>query len=171
MGALMQWAYALGRSLMAWGKWLETSPWGYPVRTSLWLYPFIQLIHFTGLSMWIGTNLAVDLRLMGVGRKRQTAAELSEQLWAWNWIGFAVVVTGGFLLFSSNATTFLVNAAFLTKLVYLVPAALIWHIVVQAKTPRWGSKPETPGAAKVAGAVEVCLWLAVVTAATLIPAQ
>ena len=54
----------MGGLLMAWAKWLETSPWGFPVRTSLWLYPFIQLIHFGGLSLWIGTSAAVDLRLM-----------------------------------------------------------------------------------------------------------
>jgi hypothetical protein len=169
MGVLMEWARALAGSLAGMGQWLEASPWGYSARTSTWLYPFVQLIHFTGLSLWIGTNIAVDMRLMGIGRKRRTAAELSAAVFAWNWIGFAIVVTGGFLLFSSNAASFLVNPAFLAKLVYLVPIALVWHIIVQAKTPRWGSKPETSAGAKFAGAVELCLWLSVVTAATLIP--
>jgi hypothetical protein len=73
------------------------------------------------------------------------------------------------LLFSSSATTFLVNAAFLTKLVYLVPTALFWHIIVQIKTPRWGRNEVTPLPAKLAGALEICLWLGVVTAAVLIP--
>jgi Family of unknown function (DUF6644) len=155
--------------LMTWAKWLETSPWGYPVRTSLWLYPFIQLIHFSGLSLWIGTSVAMDLRLMGVGSRRQTAAQLHGQLFAWNWIGFGVVVLGGFLLFSASATTFLENAAFLVKLEYLVPLALIWHIFVQIQTPNWGQRDSTPVPAKLAGALEICLWLGVVTAAVLIP--
>jgi hypothetical protein len=156
--------------LMSWAKWLESSPWGYPVRTSLWLYPFIQLIHFSGLSLWIGTSLAVDMRLIGIGRKRQTAAQLQQQLFAWNWIGFAIVVLGGFLLFSGAATTFLKNAAFLVKLTYLVPLALIWHILVQVKTPKWGQQDSTPLPAKLAGALEICLWLGVAMAAVLIPA-
>lgn len=155
---------------MSWAKWLESSPWGYPVRTSLWLYPFIQLIHFSGLSLWIGTSLAVDMRLIGIGRKRQTAAQLQQQLFAWNWIGFAIVVLGGFLLFSGAATTFLKNAAFLVKLTYLVPLALIWHILVQVKTPKWGQQDSTPLPAKLAGALEICLWLGVAMAAVLIPA-
>lgn len=155
--------------LISWAQWLETSPWGYPVRTSQWLYPFIQLIHFSGLSLWIGTSVALDMRLMGVGRRRQTAAELYEQMFVWNWIGFAVVVLGGFLLFSASATTFLHNAAFLVKLEYLVPLALIWHIMVQVKTTGWGQSDSTPIVAKLAGALEVCLWLSVVTAAVLIP--
>jgi hypothetical protein len=156
--------------LMSWAQWLETSPWGYPVRTSLWLYPFIQLLHFTGLSLWIGTSLAVDLRLMGVGRKRQSAAQLQEQLLAWNWIGFAVVFLGGFLLFSASATTFLENTAFIWKLVHFLPVALLLHIIVQVKTPQWGREEGTPGLAKLAGGLEICLWLAVAMAAVLIPA-
>ena len=155
--------------LIGWAQWLEGSPWGYPVRTSQWLYPFIQLIHFFGLSLWIGTSIAMDMRLIGVGRRRQTATQLHEQLFAWNWIGFALVVLGGFLLFSAAATTFLHNAVFLVKLEYLVPLGLLWHIVVQVKTPDWGRSDSTPIPAKLSGALEICLWLGVVTAAVLIP--
>jgi hypothetical protein len=117
--------------LMSFAKWLEGTPWGTGVRTSLWAYPFTQLIHFTGLSIWIGTNLALDLRLIGVGKNRETAAELRDDLFAWNWIGFCVVLLGGFLLFSSTASTFLVNVAFRWKLGVFVPLALLWHIIVQ----------------------------------------
>lgn len=159
----------MGGALMAWAKWLETSPWGFPVRTSLWLYPFIQLIHFGGLSLWIGTSAAVDLRLIGLGRRRQTAAQLSDQMFAWNWIGFAIMLLGGFLLFSATATTFLENAAFLVKLTYLVPMALAWHIVIQRKARTWGQTEQAPALAKLAGLVELLLWLSVVTAAVLIP--
>ena len=38
-------------------------------------YPFIQLTHFTGLSMWLGTTMALDFRLLGAGKKFQTATE------------------------------------------------------------------------------------------------
>jgi hypothetical protein len=168
-GLLMEWATRLGGVLMPFAQWLETTPWAIPVRTSLWLYPVVQLIHFGGLSMWLGTSVAVDLRLMGVGSRRQTAAQLNEQLFAWNWIGFAIVLIGGFLLFSSAATTFLINLAFLAKLAYLVPSALIWHIIVQLKTRTWGKNPDTPVPAKLAGVLELALWLGVVTAAVLIP--
>jgi len=159
----------MGGLLMAWAQWLETTPWGYPVRTSLWLYPFIQLIHFGGLSLWIGTSAAVDLRLIGWGRRRQTAARLSDQLFAWNWIGFAIMLLGGFLLFSAAATTFLENAAFIVKLAYLVPIALVWHVIVQRKARTWGQSEETPASAKLAGLLELALWVSVVTAAVLIP--
>jgi hypothetical protein len=50
-----------------------------------------------------------------------------------------------------------------------VPLALIWHIVVQQKTRTWGQTSDTPTAAKLAGLVELLLWISVVTAAVEIP--
>jgi hypothetical protein len=155
--------------LEAFAKWLEGTPWGTGVRTSLWAYPFTQLVHFTGLSIWLGTNLALDLRLLGLGKKRETAAQLRDDLFAWNWIGFCIVVLGGFLLFSSTATTFLVNPAFRLKLGIFVPLALIWHIIVQRKARTWGVTQDTPAIAKFSGFAEIGLWICVIWQAVQIP--
>jgi Family of unknown function (DUF6644) len=155
--------------LMSMAKWLEGTPWGTGVRTSLWAYPFTQLIHFTGLSIWMGTNLALDLRLIGWGKHRETAAQLADDLFAWNWIGFFVVVLGGFLLFSSTASTFLVNVAFQWKLGIFLPLALVWHIVVQNKARTWGQTSETPLIAKLSGFAEILIWICVIAAAVEIP--
>jgi uncharacterized protein DUF6644 len=156
-------------SLVAFCKWLESTWWGTDVRTSLWVYPFVQLTHFSGLSLWLGTNIAVDLRLLGAGNKRQTATQLSDALFVWNWIGFCIVVLGGFLLFSATGSTYVANPAFQVKLGILVPLAIIWHIVVQQKTRTWGQTSDTPTVAKLAGLVELLLWISVVTAAVEIP--
>jgi len=155
--------------LVSFAKWLESTPWGSMVRSSLWAYPFTQLIHFTGLSIWIGTNLALDLRLLGIGKNRETAAELRDDIFVWNWIGFCIVLLGGFLLFSSTATTFIVNVAFRWKLGVLVPLALLWHIVVQSKSRVWGQTSDTPMIAKISGLTEILLWISVITAAVEIP--
>jgi len=155
--------------LVAIAKWLESTPWGVMTRESLWAYPFVQLTHFTGLSLWLGTNFALDLRLLGIGNRRATAAEVSRQLFAWNWIGFCIVVAGGFMLFSGIATSFIGNIAFLWKLGFFVPVALLWHIFVQRKARDWGQTRETPGFAKFAAVTEILLWICVITAAVEIP--
>src|SRR5262245_10403077 len=131
-------------SLLAFANWLEASPWGSGVRYSLWAYPFTQLIHFTGLSIWVGTNFALDLRLMGIGRQRATAAETAQDLFAWNWVGASIVLLGGFLLFSANAAAYVQNPAFQWKLSLFVPLGLIWHIIVQRKARTWGRTTQTP---------------------------
>jgi hypothetical protein len=150
-------------------NWLQNTSIALAVAGSTWAYPFVQLTHFTGLSLWLGTNFALDLHLMGFGRRTQTSAQFLKALIIWNWIGFCILVTGGVLLFSTAATTFVVNPAFEVKVGALLPAALIWHIIVQVKTQAWGREPEVPKVAKIAGGVELLMWLCVATAATAIP--
>ena len=155
--------------LMAFAKWLESTSWAVYISGSDWAYPYVQWTHFSGLSLWLATSLVVDLRLLGVGRKRQSAAELSHSMFLWNWIGFAVALTGGFMLFASSATGYVPNPAFLVKLGILIPLALVLHIVIQQKARAWSEPPATPVIARLAGLIELLLWLSVVIAALCIP--
>ena len=153
----------------AFAVWLEHTPWGVMTRESEWAYPYVQLIHFTGLSIWLGTNFALDLCLLGIGYRKTTAAEIAQALFVWNWIGFCIVLTGGFMLFSGIATLFVVNVAFQWKLGLFVPLALLWHIGVQRRARDWGKTVDVPPLAKVAAATEILLWICVVAAAVEIP--
>ena len=156
-------------SLANFGHWLQNTPLALAIAGSDWAYPFVQATHFTGLSLWIGTSVTVDLSLLGAGKKSLTSLQLSEALFRWNWIGFAIAVLGGALLFSVSAQAYLANLAFLTKLGLLIPLGLTLHVVVQKKAPAWEKAPETPLAAKLAGGAELLLWFSVATAAVLIP--
>ena len=151
-------------AVMASCRWLENTPWGVTIRGSSWLYPVVLWVHFVGLSMWLGTALAIDLRLMGIGAKRQTAVELSQGLFAWNWIGFGIAFAGGFLLLSVEATTYVMNIGFLLKLAVLTPLALIWHVMVQRKVQVWSETERTSAFGKWAGVIESVLWVSVVAA-------
>ena len=93
-------------SLVSFGHWLQNRPFALSIAGSDWAYPFVQATHFTGLSLWVGTNVAVDLSLLGVGKKSSTPLQLSSVLFLWNWIGFGIAVIGGFLLFSVSAETY-----------------------------------------------------------------
>jgi hypothetical protein len=150
-------------------QWLQNTGWALNISGSTWSYPYVQMIHFTGLSLWVGTNIAVDLHLLGIGSKRLTSAELNNALLAWNWTGLAIAVTGGFMLFATAATSFIINPAFELKLGLLVPLGIILHIVVQQKTKIWGQTKDTPGMAKFMGGLELLWWFGVATAAASIP--
>lgn len=156
-------------SLVIFGNSLQNRSFALAIAGSDWAYPLVQASHFTGLSIWIGTIVAVDVRLLGVGKKSAPQLQLSDALFIWNWIGFCIAVSGGFLLFSVSAETYLTNVAFLTKLGLLIPMGLVLHVVIQRKAPGWEKAPETPPVAKVAGLTELLLWLCVATAAVLIP--
>src|ERR1700732_3695594 len=159
----------MGGLLVSFGHWLQNRPFALSIAGSDWAYPIVQATHFTGLSLWGGTIVVVDLNLLGIGRRSSTSFQLSDALFIWNWIGFAIAVTGGFLLFSVSAETYLTNIAFLTKLGLLIPLGLVLHIVIQQKAPLWEKASETPFVAKIAGLIELLVWLSVATAAVLIP--
>jgi len=127
------------------------------------MYPLALWVHFVGLSVWLATSLAVDLRLMGVGSRRHDAVELSTGLFAWNWIGFTVAFVGGFLLLSAEATTYAANTGFRLKLIVLTPAALLWHVMVQKKAPVWTETARTSAIGRWAGLIEFLLWISVVS--------
>jgi hypothetical protein len=154
---------------MAFARWIQSTSWALYISGSTWIYPFVQATHFTGLSLWFGTNLALDLRLLGIGAKRRTAAELSDALFGWNWTGFCIAIFGGFLLFSSAATKYIPNPAFEIKLGILVPLGILVHIFVQRKALSWGATADTPAVAKLMGLLELLIWFSVITAAVSIP--
>jgi hypothetical protein len=154
---------------MAFAKWLQGTWWAQDISSSVWAYPWVQMTHYSGLSLWVGTNLALDLRLLGIGKKRQTAAQLSDALFAWNWIGFGIAVCGGFMLFASAATKYIPNPMFEIKLGILVPLGIVLHIINQLKARTWGQTAETPAVAKLSGLIEFLIWFAVITAAISIP--
>jgi hypothetical protein len=154
---------------ISFGHWLQNTPLALAIAGSDWAYPFVQATHFTGLSLWVGTSVAVDLSLIASRKNSSSPLQLSEALFIWNWIGFAIAVTGGFLLFSVSAETYLANMAFQTKLGVLIPLGLVLHIYVQQKAPGWEKSSAPPPVARFAGFAELLLWFCVATAAVLIP--
>src|ERR1700716_1003485 len=79
--------------------------------TAQYAYPFIQWTHLTGLSLWIRTRPALCVRLVGAGKRFQAAAQLSDDLFTWNWLGLGIAVLGGFTLFATAAVGYIRNPA------------------------------------------------------------
>ena len=154
--------------LVNFSNWLQNSSLGLWVSGTIWGYPYVQMVHFLGLSLWVGTIAMIDLRLLGLVGRRHTASQLAEQLNPLTWTGLGIAVTGGILLFSGIAGTYVYNPAFLVK-IPLVLVGIGYHIVIQKNVRKWGQAPATPLAAKVAGLMELLLWMGVVFAATEIP--
>ncbi len=154
--------------LLNFGNWLQNTAVGLWVSGTIWGYPYVQLTHFFGLSLWVGTIVIVDLRLLGLVGGRQTASQLAEQLSPLKWTGLGIAATGGVLLFSGIAGTYIQNPAFLTKLPLLL-LGIAYHVVIQRKMHKWCESMGTPPLAKVAGVAELALWICVIFAATEIP--
>jgi hypothetical protein len=145
-------------------EWLGTSPWANAVNGPEWAFPLIQSIHFIGFALSIGTIAIVDLRLLGLGMRRHTAAELAADLNRWTLAGFTVMLLTGPLMFSADAVTYHNNPSFQFKMNCLT-IALLFHFTIHRKATRLQTSPSI---AKMAGAISLVLWTAVIAGGRMI---
>jgi len=145
-------------------RWLVNSPWSHFMNSYEWVFPAVQSLHFIGFAMSIGTIAIVDLRLLGLGMRRQGPAELAADLAPWTHVGIAVMLTTGPLMFSTDAVAYHFNPSFQFKMACLM-LALLFHFTLHRRAVR----PDVPPiAAKLAAATSLLLWTAVVAGGRMI---
>ena len=157
-------------SLLAFGDWLETSPMAYAVVEWDLLSDFCWVGHFFGFFLVVGTSVAVDVRLLGLGARRQTASELAEQLFPWTWIGLGLAVLTGFLYLTPSAWIFFRSSFFFIKLLLTFLAAG-FVLLIQWNVRKWDQQAALPPLAKVAAVISLLLWISVLIAGTHVPVQ
>ena len=123
-----------------------------------WAFPIVESLHFMGLALSIGTIAIVDLRLLGMGMRHQTASQLAADLDPWTRSGLAVMLITGPLMFSADAIVYHNNPAFQFKMTCLF-LALLFHFTIHRKVTR---SDVPPVAARLAGGLSLALWTAVV---------
>src|SRR5688500_19551665 len=83
--------------------WLERSSIGAAVRMTPLLYPMLESLHILGIALLVGPALAVDLRLLGVGRGILPVSVVARYLLPLSHAGFGLVAATGATLFASIA--------------------------------------------------------------------
>src|SRR5438046_10409713 len=111
------------------------------MRSSPALYPAVEILHILGFVVLVGWMLALDLRLLGLGRAIpiQPMARLLLPL---SRFGFLLAISMGFLLFSADASHVVRNPVFQAKLL-LIALALVTVVIAHAgpwgRIALWGS--------------------------------
>lgn len=144
--------------------WLTASPWANAMNGPEWAFPVVQSIHFMGFALSIGTIAIVDLRLLGLTLRRQSAEQLAADLAPWTLAGIVVMLITGFLMFSADAVRYHVNPSFQFKMTCLM-LALAFNFTIHRRATRTGFPP---GAAKLAASLSLLLWTAVVAGGRMI---
>ena len=110
---------------MAFLTWLEASAVSTWVNSSdsVFAYPMVLLVHTIGLTLLVGINLAVNLRVIGFAP--QSPADDLKKLFPVMWTGLALSVVSGALLLTAKATTMGVNPAFYVKMTCIAVAIAI----------------------------------------------
>ncbi len=134
---------------MAWVQWISHS-W--------WLYPAISVLHYFTIFWVVGTIALVDLRILGLAGRGQTATEWTEQLAPWTWTAMTICLVTGFLMFATGAGEFIFSVPFLGKLAATV-VAIVLAVVVHRGVPEWDRAPAMPASAKILAALCLVVWL------------
>ena len=144
---------------------IEYSQLGITIAESTWMFPTLETIHVIALTTVLGMIAIVDLRLVGVSSRALAVTKLSKDTLPWVWGAFILAAITGSLLFISKATSYVVNPYFLWKLVMLSLAGMnmmYFHFFTYRTVEHWDLDPSVPIGAKVAGALSLVFWLAVV---------
>ena len=144
-------------SLLAFFQWCEQSAIGDAIRRSAWLFPVIEAIHLLGLGLIGGAVLVVDLRLLGLGLRRQSVAQLARDAQPWLIGSLLLMITTGTLLFLSEAIKCYYHPAFWMKMTSLF-LAIVFTFTVQRKVTTADEARMSPLWSKVVAVVSVMLW-------------
>ena len=129
-------------------------------------YPLVLFLHTLGLSVLVGLNLALDLRILGFAPEVPLRA--LARAFPLMWTGFALNAATGVLLFASDARRHFANPAFFVKL-GCVALALIFLTLLRNNvfrgTPGDQSSAQTRG--KILATVSLTAWFVALAAGRL----
>jgi hypothetical protein len=108
---------------------LESSALGVWIRESEWGYPIVLICHTLGMACLVGVVTVFAMRLAFA--KSATALDWFDTLFRIAWLGFAINLTSGLVLFSGSPQRFIANAAFQAKLAALALGAVLLWLLAQ----------------------------------------
>ena len=148
--------------------WLQYSRPLIAMRSSSWIFPVIASIHLMGLALLGGAVLVVDLRLLGLGLRRQPVAQIARDAERWLFVSLAVLLpTGGLQFMCFAATKYYYLTAFWVKMAAL-SLALVFTFAVRRQVIMADETLTRPVLNKFVAVVSLSLWSTVAVAGRLI---
>jgi hypothetical protein len=139
---------------------LAHSPLGHAMQASQWDFAIVEMVHLLALAVLGGSVLIVDLRLLGVILKRESARDIGRDIGRLLLGSLTVMVLSGIALLSEEAGKCFYSPAFRCKMALLAAAILFYFTLHRKALLRTGSgKPNIW--ARAAAVVSLLLWLGV----------
>jgi hypothetical protein len=152
-------------------EWLASTEWSIALHESVYMYPLVESVHVLTLTVFLGSAVMLDLRLLGLTLRNVEVEEVVghlEPLAVW---GFLVMVTSGAMLFYAIPVRSFQNVFFRAKMIFLILAGLnawIFHSGIYRSVGKWNLDRIPPKRARAAGLVSLVLWAFIVIAGRMI---
>ncbi len=146
---MLSWFIALGHSGL--GQYMQASRWGFAL---------VEAVHLLGLAMLGGVVLLVDLRLLGLVLKGESARTISRGLSKALLTSLMIMLVTGVALVSEEALKCYHSPAFRWKMILLAAALLFYFTLHRAALLRT-EKHDADVWSRVAAIISLTLWLGV----------
>jgi hypothetical protein len=146
--------------LFEFAQWSEATGLGKMIRNSQYAFPIVEFFHLAALAIIGGAILVVDLRLLGLGLKKTSVAQLAKDAQPWVTGSLIVMLLSGIALYSSEATKCYQSPAFWIKMISLA-LAMMFTYTVRRRTAAADEQGISPIANKSVGLVSLALWFTV----------
>lgn len=146
-------------------QWINGTNLATSIRESELVYPIIETIHVLAIALLAGTVAIVDLRLLGIVLKQERVSRIAGQVLPLTWVGFVAMFVSGALLFIAQASKSYANPAFRIKMLLLVLVGLnplVFHSTIYRSVGAWDGAATTPGRARLAAVLSICLWSGII---------
>jgi hypothetical protein len=141
------------------------------INTTRGAFAVVEALHVIAISTVFGTIAIVDLRLLGLPNTLRPFTEVAGETLRWTWAAFGLAVATGSLLVVTNPNFYFGNFEFRTKMLLQVLAGInmaVFELRTVKTVTLWDTSKTPPAAARIAGALSLLLWLAVIAFGRLI---
>jgi hypothetical protein len=147
-------------SLLPFFQWCEASALGQTIRDSQWMFPVIESVHLIGLAAIGGAVLVLDLRMLGIGIRHRSVAEVAREVQPWLVASLLVMIVTGVSLFLSEAIKCYYSQAFWVKMTAL-PVAAMFAFTVRRRVAAADDGRFPPIVRAAVALISLTLWFTV----------
>jgi hypothetical protein len=142
----------------AFTEWFLGSP-------SVWAYPTVLTLHTIGMAILVGASFVINLRVLQVSGL--IPLHRLRPLYRFIWIGLAINLASGLVLFVTEAADRVVDPVFYVKMASIA-VALVLVVVVKRRAIDPPASPQVAsGPARSLAAVSLTLWTTAIVAGRL----
>jgi hypothetical protein len=117
-----------------------------------------QVIHVMGFILLLASLVLISLRLLGLSFKQQTVPQVAKEATRLIWVGLAMAVATGVLMFIGSPRHYFYNPAFDVKMLLLLLAVIVQALLFGQVA---ASETQKPWLARTAVALSLVFWFAV----------
>ena len=132
---------------------------------SIWTYPTVLMLHAAGMAVLVGASFVLNLRVLQVAGA--IPLHRLRPLYRFVWIGFAINLTSGLVLFVTEAADRVVDPVFYVKMGSIV-LALAFGVAVKRRAIDAADAPQVATRqSRSLAAASLGLWVVAIVAGRL----